>query len=252
MNKILLLSEPDAGLSAADNLEGLVAILSAFTTDRKEMTDPQVQEWARAYETMLLSRSGVTIYDVFAAASEWVESSRFFPTVSDLIPLLDRRVSERAARESAARAQERAEPIGELPAGDRRFEHVRTADLPPGYDYSQDPHWQRGMDALRTFYESRQVDEHAWIPALAEIDRRRQENGFQGASRPAERACPRCGGARYLRVGGWDAHGVQMGTEGSHYIKCPTCCPQGQYSEEHELAAIRRQRLNLVPEHEPF
>lgn len=245
-SQLAVLTEPDASLNVDENLIGLIAMLSSFTTDRRTMTDDQTLEWATMYEKSLMSRPGATLSDVFAAAWEWVESSRWFPTVSDLVPLVDKRIAARRDAESIAAAQRNATPVPAL-EGESDYEHVRTADLPPGYNYAEDPHWQRGIEMLQSFRESGQSDGLGLAPLLDQLDRNRT---FQGASKPREVACPTCRGARHVRLGGYDPMvGGQkpiMGHAGSRYVMCPTCCPNGYYSEDAERDAIRAPHVRSV------
>lgn len=231
--------KPNHSLPDHENLIGLVGMLAAFTSDRRTMERAEIDRWARMYRGFLMVARGGTLADVFAAANEWIGASSYFPTVANLAPLVERRVAARREAEAVARAQREAEPLYELRAGGERDQaHTPTRDLPPGYDYSQDPHWHAGLDLLLGRAEQRGPLAAGLGQLLRDLDRRRR--AFQGASKPRELVCPACQGARYVALGGWDGHPNDIGQPGSRYVRCPVCCPGGRYSAAAERDAVRR------------
>lgn len=189
----------------------------------------------------MVDREG-TLEDVFGAAEEHTNASPFFPTIADIGPLVEKRVIARREQQMIVAAQRDAIPLPQLDSGDVDWSNVRTADLPPGYDYSQDPHWQAGIALMTRAVETK--DDLGPIGNMArELAQRMDENrgvGFQGVSKPREIVCPSCRGARYVRLGGWDGHPNDIGHPGSKFIRCGTCCPGGQYSERAERDAARK------------
>lgn len=234
------LLKPDHSSSASENLEALVGHLAELTSDRRDMDDDQITTWAHSYHDSLMGAGRATLDDVFTAAGRWLEESRWFPTISDLAPLVDAIAAPRREAEAAAAAQAKARPAPALD-GEPDYSHVKTADLPPGYDYSQDPHWQHGLDLMLGRVEATGPLADGLGAMLVKIDERRQ--GFQGASKARDTSCPACRGARYVRTGGWDPAQGLMGTGESKYIRCPVCCPGGIYDAAAERkAAIEHAR----------
>lgn len=203
------------------------------------MSEDEIERWAGMYHSFLMVERGATVGDVFLVAEEWLGQSRFFPTIADLAPQLEALVSRRLDAEQVETAQASAVPVPALD-GEIDWSKVPTRELPPGYDFSQDADWQRGIAKLQAMHEDAS-------PAtglggfVAQIDLNRRT--FQGAARERRQDCPRCDGARWLRGTGYDAPKQEMGRPGSSYVKCPTCCPGGQYDEVAERAAIRRAAL---------
>ena len=234
------LLRPRNSYTNMQNLIGLITTLSQSTSDRSELSKADIARWAKMYQDFLMIEREATIDEVFAVCNDWLGTSRFFPTVADLAPLVEQRVIARREVAMRSAAQREAVALPELPSGDVDWSKVRTADLPPGYDYSQDPDWQRGMDALAPVLDGKPAPPGSLAALVADIARRREANaslGFQGAAKAREIACPDCAGARYLRIGGWDGHPDQIAKPGSNYVMCRTCCPNGRYSEQAERDA---------------
>ena len=234
--------QPNSGLSDESNLDALITMLATVTSDRRSMPESEIRNWIRLYRGFLMVEYEGTIQDVFDAAQEWLTESRFFPTVKDLVPGIEARVVARREREMKAAAQDAAVALPELESGNTDYQDIRTADLPPGYDYADDPHWQAGIDLMARAVEAK-GDLGAVGNLARDLARKREQNqsvGFQGASKPRELTCPTCNGARYLRLGGWDSHPDDIGNPSSKYVMCRTCCPHGEYSERAERDAARR------------
>ena len=226
-----------------ENLIALTAALAAATSDRRNMERTEIQRWANMYRAFLVIERGATLDEVFKVANDWIGDSRFFPTVADLAPAVEQLVSERHHREESARAQDAAVPVPELPAPTNQdHTNTRTADLPPGYDYSTDPYWLRGIELMDTATITK-ADLGPIGNMARQMAQRFEENqaiGFQGASKPRELTGPACNGSRYLRLGGWDGHPDDIGKASSRYVMCRVCCPHGEYSERAERDAARK------------
>lgn len=222
------LLSPDRSLSTDENLIGLVATLAAFTSDRRSMTRDQISQWAALLRTALMADREGTLDDVFDSAAEWLSDSRFFPTIADIGPLVERRVIARRESAIIESAQRSATPLPRLESGDVDWSNTRTADLPPGYDFSQDEDWQKGQALFDRLYENKS-EPGPLARTVLDIKRRMDEQGsagFQGASKPAQPRCRRCGDAGWLRTGGGFNPSLNpdtMGTPGSHVIRCPHC-----------------------------
>ncbi len=231
---------PNEELSVESNLEGLVAMLAEATTDRSGMSDSEIGRWALMYRAFLMVERKATLDDVFTVARTWLAHSRFFPTVGDLASPIEGHVAARLRAEEVAQAQVAATPVAMLD-GVPDYAAMPTRDLPPGYDYAGDPHWQRG---LKRFQALKAEGAHSsWGQALANIPA--SAPGFQGATKARTLDCPDCKGARYLRLGEWDAgRGEHFGRLGSHYVACPTCCPYGTYDPQAERAAAQAAALS--------
>lgn len=234
---------PEPSLSDDENLMGLVGMLSDFTIDRRKMPASEIERWAGMYRAFLMVEREATVTEVFRAANQWLAESQYFPTVANLAPVVSEIVSERMHLESTTRAQQDAVPVPELPAPvEMDHANTRTADLPPGYDYADDPHWQAGIRLMHAATETK-ADLGPIGNLARDIAQKFEANqrvGFQGASKPRELVCPACQGARYLRLGGWDGHANDIGNPGSKYVMCRTCCPNGRYSEQAERDAARK------------
>lgn len=92
------------------------------------------------------------------------------------------------------------------------FSKVRTEDLPPGYDYSQDEWWQKGQALLEQLYESKE-DPGPLARTVLAIKSKIDEQGmvgFQGSSKPSGPRCRYCKDARYV-------------TKFGELVKCPNC-----------------------------
>lgn len=224
---------------------GLVGMLSDFTIDRRKMPEHEIERWAGMYRAFLMVEREATVGEVFRAANQWLSESQYFPTVANLAPLVSEIVSARHHRESLSQAQRQAVPPS-LPEPDEStapdYANTRTADLPPGYDYADDPHWQRGIELMHAATKTK-ADLGPIGNMARDIAQRFEANqrvGFQGASRAREITCPTCNGARYLRLGGWDGHANAIGNPESRFVMCRTCCPNGRYSEQAERDAARK------------
>lgn len=225
------------------NLILLVTELSQTTADRADIDKEQIRMWANLYQSMLIDHRAATLDEVFAAAAEHIAGSRFFPTIAELAPLVERMVSERQEREARAAQQERVASVAAL-SGQVDPSTKATHELSPGYDFSKDPHWLRWTAHIAAVREGTE-EPGPWTAFCLEIDRKRQANesvGFQGSSKAGSAVCPRCQGARWLSTGGYDPLNTVMGRDGSNYVACPTCCPGGTYSPAAEREALYKAR----------
>lgn len=185
-----------------------------------------------------------TVDDVAIAFRDHIAEQKWFPRIADLVPRVEERVLRRREAEIQAAAQEHAIPLPADANGDVDWSKVSTADLPPGYDYAKDPHWQKGLDMLMGRVEEQGPMASGLGVMIRRLDQRRHQ--FQGASKERVVACPTCKGARYLRGAGPDPVNVKAAEAESRYIKCPTCCPGGQYDAEAERTAIRKSARERV------
>lgn len=198
--------------------------------------------WVRAiYQYLMLDREA-TVDDVAQSFDEHLVSDKWFPRIADLVPLVEKRVLARQEVSRRATAQREAVAAPELESGAVDYSAWYTRDLPPGYDYAEDPHWQAGIDLMASAVKAKGDlgPMGNMVRDLAQRMERHEPVGFQGASKEREVVCPACKGARYVRLGGWDGHPEQIGEPGSKYVMCKVCCPYGTYSEQAEREAARK------------
>ncbi len=252
------------GNQADYTIDKLVEALarSAMRTNTRRTADELLLQAADFAGEMSLIEA--TLPEVLDAIREFSETSKWPPAFSEIRSAVMDKVTDRHKAGIVAAAQEAATPLPALDKGDVDWSNVRTADLRPGYDYSQDADWLKGQASLAAVYEGK-AEPSSFALAVMEIDRKRQANerlDFEGAATRPDDDCPYCKGARRVSIGGYnpighpgDVNESAIDKEGSRHVACPGCCPRGTYSPDAERAAALAHRKASSPqqsEWEPF
>lgn len=99
---------------------------------------------------------------------------------------------------------------------------------------------------------ARIIHSDQWFPPVSRIidvalecraaARARERTRQQSRPAPTQRVvCAYCHGARWVRLGGYDAPGAKPGDQGARVQPCPRCTSSGRYAPDREAEMIARE-----------